>query len=85
MPVGEETVRLERDGVECTQHLGAVARILDQIAPLLDDRLGDRVVEAPLRQNELERLALADLAGLILSAQRQAHAHAGPGWPASSW
>ena len=79
MTIGEETVRLHSNRVEADQDLIAIAGILDQAAALLDDRPRDRVLEAPLRQNEFDRRTLADLPGLILGGQHHAYAQSGPG------
>ena len=59
--------------------LQAVARVLDQPAPLLDDGARQRLAEAPLGQHDLDRLAAAGLAGEVLGDQRQLDLHAGPG------
>ena len=55
LQVLDELLRLQRQRIERAGDLQAVARVLDQPAPLLDDGARQRLVEAPLRQHHLDR------------------------------
>ena len=79
LQIVDELLRLQRQRLERAGDLQAVARVLDQLAPLLDDGAGQRLGEAPLGQHQLDGLAAAGLAGQVLGHQRQLHLHAGPG------
>ena len=74
----DEAVRLHGQRIERAHDERTIARILDQLAALFDNRLGKRIPELALRQDDLDRLALADVAAVILGDQRHADLHAGP-------
>ena len=76
---GVKLVRLDEERVERDLHALAVVRIEDELAPLLDQGLGERLGEGPLRQGEVDRLAAALLARLVLGEKRELDPGAGPG------
>ena len=63
----------------------AVARVLRQPAPLLDDGARQRLGEAPLGQHHLDGLAAPGLAGEVLGDQRQLTFMPAQGWSPISW
>ena len=79
LQVLDELLGLQRQRVEGAGHLRAVARVLGQTAPLLDDGARQRLAEAPLGQHQLDRRAAPGLAGEVLGDERQLDVHAGPG------
>ena len=74
-----EALRLDQERVEGDLHAPAVVGIEHELAPLLDERLGERLGEGPLRQREIDRLAAPLLLGLVLGEEGQLDPRAGPG------
>ena len=77
--LGRETFRLEQQPVEGKAHVGGVIGREIEGATLLDQRFRKRLAERALRQHHGFRLALRDLAEIVLDAQAHAHFLAGPG------
>src|SRR5579863_4102591 len=73
-------LRRDEQGVERGRDAAAVViGIKVQVAALLDQGLGERIAESPLRQRHFDGLARSFFAGDIGRAQRHHHFGAGPG------
>ena len=79
LQVLDELLRLQRQRVDGAGDLRAIARVLRQAAPLLDDGARQRLAEAPLGQHHLDGGAAPGLAGKVLGDERQLDRHARPG------
>ena len=69
----------KRERVERGEHARLGIAVEREHAPLLNQRARHRLGERPLRQAELERRALAFVAGLVARGQDHRHVDAGPG------
>ncbi len=72
-------LRRQRQGAQGGDDALPLPRMQRQFAALLDDRLGDRVVEAPRRQRHRHRFAAAVLADRVGGDQRHLDVQSGPG------
>ena len=54
--VVDEVLGLESERIERRHDLVAIARVVEELAPLLDDGARQGLREAALRQNELDRV-----------------------------
>ncbi len=73
----DEAIGLIRQSVQGAYHQRPVTGILDQLAALLDHRACERFNEATLGQDDLDRLALTHVAGMILGDKGHDNLHAG--------
>ena len=76
--LGVEFVRRQSERIERGEHPLARIGVERQIAALLDQRPRQRLAENALRQAERERLALADVAAVVMGDERHRHFGAGP-------
>ena len=65
-PLRREVFRVDEKGIERELDALAVVRGENEVAPLLDQRLGKRIGEGALRQREVDGFAHSLLAGLVL-------------------
>ena len=77
--VGRELLRRHRQRVERGDDERSRIGVEREIAPLLDQRLRQRLGEDALGQAQRERLALALVAALVAGDERHHHFGAGPG------
>ena len=73
-----EALGRQRQCGKRVEDVGLRLRVACEDAPLLDQGAGHRLGERPLRQPQLERLALAFVAGLVTSDERHHRRGAGP-------
>src|SRR5690348_10270834 len=76
--LGREALWRGGEPVERDQHAVARLRVKRENAPLLDQRSRQRLDEHPFGQAELERLALALVAGFVARNERRHHVGARP-------
>ena len=73
-----ETLRGDRERVERPHHAAPGIGVEREVAPLLDERLGERLEEAAFRQAELAGRAAAFIAGLVARGERHHHLRSRP-------
>ena len=77
--IGRELVRRDHHRVERGEDAATAGGVEDQVAALLDQRLGHRLGERALRQRDVEADAFAFLAQFVARHQRHLDASTGPG------
>ena len=75
----DEAFRLDGQRLHRPLHERHGARVIHELGALLDDGARQRLVELPLRQDELHRLGAADVAGDVLGLEREDDGLAGIG------